>query len=406
MRSILVAASVMLSMLLGAALLGPRDSAPPLPTELVGADPWLVHAEQISLLRLPLFVASLALTPAALWFYVRGGRSARLRRRLAERGARNPWLLAGVFTIIITAGLALLELPLAYAGYLVRRVYGLTPEPQLAWLLRYWTELGIAVVPLLIAIEGLYWLLRAFPRFWWLLASVGYILFSLALTYLHPLVITPLLFTQRPLEDTTLRARIVQMGSRVGIPLDEVFVIDASKQGNEGNAYLTGIGGSTRIVLYDTLLASYPPDELLAILAHELGHWRERHIWKGLVLSWMLAPVSLLAAHWLLQALLPRWGVRSPADIAGLPFLLLLLNLATLATLPIQNWQSRRWEAAADQIALAATGDRQAAARTFVRLARQNLSDPTPHPLVEGLFLTHPAIGRRVARAWEDPARP
>lgn len=406
MRAILVLATIILIMLSSAALLGPSTPAPPLPPRLAGDGSWLRQAQQLSRLRLPLGIAGLALTPAALWLFVNRGWSARLRRRLVERGIRNQWLLVTVFTCALSAGLALIALPLDAAGFALRRAFGLSSEDPLAWLMRQGLEAAVSLVPSLIAVQGLYWLLRRFPRGWWLGASAGFVLLSVSLVYLEPLIVTPLFFRQQPLADPVLRARILQMGARIGVPVDEVYVIDASKQGAEGNAYFTGVGGSTRIVLYDTLVRSYPPDELLSVLGHEMGHWRERHVWKGLALNAIAAPFGFLAAHVLLRATLPRWGIRSPADIAGLPLLMLLLSLATIATLPIQNWQSRRWEAAADAIAVRATGDREAVARTFAHLARQNLSDPTPPPLIEALFASHPAIGRRVASALAESPGP
>ncbi len=404
MRSFLVGGAIVLVMLGSAMLLGPREPAPPLPPSLGGTGEWLPRAQQIDRLRLPIMVAGLALPPLALWIFVATGRSARLRRRLVEAGVRNQWLLVGLFSLILGAGLLLLQLPLDAASYLVRRAYGLSAEPAVDWLLRELAEATVAGLPLILAVEGLYWLLRRFPGRWWVYASLGYMLFSFAAVYLQPLLVTPLFFDERPLEDPALRARIMQMGARVGTPIEGIYVIDASRQGAEGNAYFTGIGAATRIVLYDTLLRDYSPDELLAILGHEMGHWYARHIWKGLLLSWIAAPFGFFAAQKILRWSLPRWGIRSPFDIAGLPFLLLLLNLVLLATLPIQNWQSRRWEAEADRFAVRTTGNPQGLARALAHLARQNLSDPAPAPLLEALFATHPAIGRRIAALPAGPS--
>ncbi len=397
MRPFLVLLAVLAVMFGSALLLGPRDPAPPLPPELLEDTEWLAAAERISRLRLVLYVATLALAPLVLWLFVSRGSSAQLRRRLQERGLRNAWLLVACYTALLAALLFILQLPLDSAGFFIRRIFGLTAEAPAAWLLRQVLEWAVGLVLLLIAVEALYWLLRRFPRRWWLIASFGYVVYSLGLVYLQPFVITPLFFEQRPLADPVLQARIVQMGASIGVPVSEVLVIDASKQGNEGNAYFTGVGNSTRIVLYDTLLTDFDTDEILAILGHEMGHWREQHIWKSLILSWLLAPAGLFVAHLILHSTLPRWGIREPADIAGLPFLLLLLSLVTIASLPIQNWHTRRWEADADRIGVLATGNPRAFARTFVHLAQQNLSDPAPPQLVEALFATHPAIGRRVA---------
>ncbi len=378
--------------------LAPRTAPPELPPELVGADAtWHDRAERLGELRRWLVVAATLLTPLVWWFFIRLGWSSSLRHGLETHLTTNQWLLVGLFTALFVIGTTLVNGPLTYAGFSLRRAYGLSTETTPAWLLRQAKELLVALVLTLVMVEALYWLIRVAPARWWLLAAVGATAGSLLLAYLAPYVITPLFFTQRPLEDQALRAQIIALGERVGMPIDEVYVIDASRQGNEGNAYFTGIGGATRVVVYDTLLREYPPHELATILAHELGHWRGQHIWKGLLLTTITAPVGLWALHTALGWLLPAWGIRDRADVAGLPLIMLLATLGGLALLPAQNWISRQWEREADHFAIMATRDPDAFRATFVRLARQNLADPTPPRLYEGIFATHPAISRRVA---------
>lgn len=398
MRTLGVALAVTALMLGLGWLFGPQQRAPALPRELLGPDPaWLAQAQQLSRQRRLLYIVGLALGPLGLWLAVRLGWSAALRSWLEQHVSDNPWLLVACFTTLGVVIAAVYSAPLDYAGLLLRRAYGLSQEPTGAWLVRQAKNLLISVAMALVAVQGLYWLLRVAPERWWLLAAAGFVPLSLLLTYLAPYVITPLFFTQRPLEDQALRAQIIQLGERSGVPIAEVFVIDASSQGNEGNAYFTGVGGATRVVLYDTLLRSYPRAELLTILAHELGHWREQHVWKGLLMAWGGTLLGLGVVHLSMGWLLPGWGIRSRADIAGLPLLVLLVTLGSLVSLPIQTAISRSWERAADRFAVTATADPAAFQATFARLARQNLSDPSPPPLYEAVFGTHPAIGRRVA---------
>lgn len=406
MRTLLIAAAVVVLMLSTAALLGPQQPPPPLPAYLVGDDRWLIQVRSFSQLRLILTIIDLSLTPIVLWIFVKGGHSAQLRRRLQQYGLRNKWLLAAAFIILLDLGLFLVRLPLLYLGYTLRSSFGLTAEPALDWLARQSLNLVVNGGIDILTFEVLFWLLRIFPRSWWLLASLAAMLGTIVLVYVYPVLITPLFFEQRPLTDSVLKARILQLGERIGVPVDDVYVIDASKQGSEGNAYFTGIGSNQRIVLYDTLLTNYPTDELLSIVAHEMGHRRAGHIWKGLLESWLITPFGLFIIYRLQRRVLPQWGIRAADDIANLPLMLLWISLAMIATLPLQNWQSRRWETEADHIALVATEDRQALAKTFVHLARQNLSDPTPPRLVEALFGTHPALSRRVAAALEGPLSP
>jgi STE24 endopeptidase len=402
MRIVFVGAIIAIIMLLLGALLGPQTPAPALPAALAGDATWIADARQFSRLRIALTCVNLVLAPVFLWVFIQRGWSATLRRRIAELGARNQWLQVGLYATALHLGLAACALPVAFASYTLRRRYGLSDEPGLHWLVRQATQAAVAWVPFVVGAEGFYWLVRRWQHGWWLVASAAYVVFGAALVYLQPLVVTPIFFTQQPLTDAPTRERVLRLAREIGITVDDVYVIDASTQGNEGNAYFTGIGGSTRIVLYDTLLRRYSPAEIDTILAHEMGHWREWHVWKGLALSWVVAPPALFVAHELLRRILPRWGIRGASDVAGLPLLLLWATLATTATLPLQNWQSRRWETTADRIALQATGDPEAFARTFVRLGEQNLSDPSPPQIVEGLFATHPALARRVAFAWSD----
>lgn len=402
----LVAGALVAGVMLGLGwLLGPRTPAPPLPPELVGDASWLVRAERLSQYRRVLGLVRLAFTPLGLWLFIRLGWSAALRDWLTTEGIANAWLLVGAFTMILMTAATLLTLPFGYIDLVLRRAYDLSHESTTAWLIRQGKALGVSLVITLIVVQGLYWLLRTLPHWWWAPAAFGGVVFTIALTYLQPYVITPLFFTQRPLADESLRAAIITLGERSGVPINEVYVIDASRQGNEGNAYFTGVGGATRVVLYDTLLRDYQRDELLTILAHELGHWRYHHIWQGIALTAVGAPVGLWLVHLLLQRLLPAWGIRDPADIASLPLILLIVTLGSYLLLPAENALSRHWERQADRFAIAATGNPQAFQRTFVRLARQNLADPTPPRLIEGLFGTHPAIGRRVADAQQmlDP---
>lgn len=405
---VLLTIAIVGGIMLGLAwLLGPTSPAPSLPADLVGLDAtWLTQARQLSNIRLALFVAQLVATPLVLWLVVRMGWLAAVRTWLQGHGWGNPWLVVAVCTVGVLALLTLAALPFDYVGLLVRRQYGLSHEATGAWLGRQLLSFAVALIFALIAAEGFWWVVRITPRWWWLWASIGYLVLAVGQVYLAPLVITPLFFKQTPLADQALREEIVVLGQHVGVPIRDVFVIDASKQGDEGNAYFTGVGGSTRVVVYDTLLRNYPRPEMLAIVAHELGHWHARHVWKGLLLSAALAPLGLLLVHIGAQRWLPRWGITGLHDPAALPLLLLVTTLTSTATFPAQNALSRRWESVADRIALQATGDGPALARTFARLARQNLSNPTPAPLVEGLFATHPALGRRVATAQHQASDP
>jgi STE24 endopeptidase len=189
------------------------------------------------------------------------------------------------------------------------------------------------------------------------------------------------------------------LAARVGVPVTGVFVVDQSRKSRTANAAVTGLGRTRRILLFDTLLQQFTPDEIEAVLAHELAHQLHGDIRRGLLVQGALT----LVTFWVADAAL-RWGagrlaLDGPADIAGLPLLGLILVLASLAALPLANGWSRHVEWRADRFALRTVADPRAFIGSMERLAALNLAEREPHPLEEFLLYSHPSIGRRIAHA-------
>ncbi|GAC1385015.1 MAG: hypothetical protein NVSMB42_03800 [Herpetosiphon sp.] len=403
MRLLLITVALTLLTLGLAAVVAPRTPAPALPTALLGTQgDWIAEARQLGRWRTALNVAQLILPILILTSVIH---VTPYTNQLLNRSP-NPWLQTALYTMALMVIFILAFLPLDYASFVLRRAYGLSQAPTFFWFTRELLNWALVLAVSLATAEAFFFLVRAAPHTWWLWVAVGYVALTCTLIFAQPYIITPLFYSQTRVEDPVLRARIAELGRRVGVPIDEVYVIDASKEGNEGNAYFTGIGSATRVVIYDTLLQQYPSDEVLVILAHELGHWREHHIWKGVFLSSVLAFLAAGALFVAGNGLWQRLNWPPIADIRSLPYLLLLATVATTLTLPLQNVVSRRWEAAADRIALQATGHPEAIARTFIHLAKQNKTNPTPSRLIEGLFATHPSVGRRVDAALSDHLKP
>jgi STE24 endopeptidase len=222
---------------------------------------------------------------------------------------------------------------------------------------------------------------------------------SFVFTLLTPLLVTPLFYEVRPLAEAGLRARILALADRAGMRVNDVYVIDASSKTTAANAYFTGFGDARRIVLYDTLLTGYTPDQVEVVLAHEMGHWYYRHVLWGLLGLSAAGWLGLFGLRWLLWRTCRPLGLRSPADVAGLPYLMAIIAIVTILSLPIQNGISRWAERQADQFSLTISQKPAAFIRSFEQLAVQNLSMVDAPAWEKFVFYTHPPIVERIQMA-------
>jgi STE24 endopeptidase len=318
------------------------------------------------------------------------------RQRLAGRDL----LVVLGFVLILDLAIALFYLPFNYySGFILAHQFDLSTQTAPGWAGDWLKNLVITLV-----IDGLVWtgfyaLLRLMPRRWPIPAGALLVLFSAAFVLAEPLVITPLFYQVRPLDDAGLRTRILALAGRADMHVDEVYVINASTKTTEANAYFTGFGGAQRIVLFDTLLTGYTPDQVEVVLAHEMGHWYYRHVWLGLLGMGAAGWIGLFGLRWLLKRSWQRLGLSGPADVAGLPYLLAVVAIVTALSLPFLNGLSRFGERQADRFALQVSHKPGVFIELFERLAVQNLS-PVDAPAWEKLiFYTHPSIAERIRMA-------
>jgi STE24 endopeptidase len=316
----------------------------------------------------------------ALWHLVDG---------LGWAGAAAAWAAI----VVIVADLVLL--PIAYWRGLVReREWGFSHQTTLDWLRDHLKGLAVSVVLTAAAWTSAVGLAHLFRGWWPLPAAILLAVAVLLASFVAPVVLEPLFNRFRPLDDTELAAELRTLGEKAGVPVRDVLVADASRRTTKVNAYVSGLAGTRRVVLFDTLLAAAGKPEVKLVVAHELGHRRDRHVLKGTLLAMLGAAIAVLV----LWAVL---GTRV-ASPRVLPLALLIFTVLELVGLAPAAALSRRWEREADRASLELTGDLAAFERAHIDLARKNLSDLAPPKLVYLLLFSHPTPRERLelGRAW------
>jgi STE24 endopeptidase len=352
--------------------------------------------------------------PAALLFT---GLSARVRD-LARRLARGRWYLTiaiyGAAYVLIQA---IAFLPLAwYAGYVRQHAYGLSTQTAGQWLADWAKGTGITVAIAAAVLWIPYRLLRASPGKWWLWTGLLAAPLTTLAMIVAPVWIAPLFDEYGPMRDRALETRIHRLAARAGIPDSRIYEVRKSDDTRRVNAYVTGFGGTKRIVLWDTLVDRLRPDEVVFVMGHEIGHFVLRHTLTVILGATLLAMLSLFVVHrvagWLIARFRRRIGFERLDDVASLPLLLLTGGVVLLATTPAALALSRWQEREADRFGLEITRDNQAAARAFVRLHDENLAVPRTGLLYRLWRGSHPDLADRIEfsnryRPWSrgDPLR-
>lgn len=338
----------------------------------------------------------------------------RLQEALEEWTGGRGWLVVpGVFLAYLLVAW-LLKLPFRfYVGYLRLHAYGLSNQSLARWGVVALERLGVGLGLSLVVLGVVWGLMRWSPRRWWLAASALAVPWSFFLLFAEPLWIAPLFHDFGPMQDPALEARILGLAERAGIEGSRVFEVAMKVDTSRVNAYVTGFGGSHRIVLWDTLLEELEEDEVLWVMGHEMGHYALDHVPIGMLLANAGVLLLFLGIHLLGREALGRWGegwgLARLDQPAALPLVIVLgLGLSWLGE-PVGLWLSRHMEREADRFALELTRDNQAGARAFVRLQVTNLGNPWPGPLFVALRSTHPPAGERIHfcnryRPWETGA--
>ena len=349
--------------------------------------------------RYAIYFARTALDFALLGVFLATGFAAKLRDR-AEGISRRAWAVVAITFAGFVLALSIASLPLdAWAGYFRERSYGFARQTFLGWLGDWGKGVAVGIVLGGLLAVAVYAAIRRAPRRAWLVGSAIAIVFMVFSVVIAPVVLAPLFNTFRPLPDGALKSRILSLARSQGVPAEGVYEVDASRQSAHTNAYVSGLFGTRRIVLYDTLLARDTPDEIVTVVGHELGHAVEHHIAKGLVAGSLLILVCAAAiqALFLRIARGGRFGIRGLADPAGLPLLVLLVSALGFLLSPAVNAFSRMQEHAADAFALDVTRDPDAFASALAKFHTVDLSEMNPPPAIEWFLFTHPSLAHRIA---------
>ena len=320
------------------------------------------------------------------------------------------WGRALLFPILVLGVLTVLRLPLSFwRGHVRERGWGFSTQTAGGWLLDRAKGFVVTAVLSALAVLAFVALARAVPGAWPAAAAPGAALLVLALGFAGPIVLEPLFNRFRPLGDAALAGEMRALAERAGVPVRDVLVADASRRTRRENAYVSGLGRTRRIVLFDNLLEASEPRQIRLVVAHELGHRRARHVERGTLLAMAGAAAVVLVLWGLLSwpALLEAIGASGPGDPRVAPFLFLVVAVFELIGLPLGAALSRRWEREADRSSLELTRDPQAFESAHRRLARANLADLEPPRAFYALLFSHPTPPERIAaaRAWAREAR-
>lgn len=358
-------------------------------------------AQTYHVLGLLLLLTSRCWALATPGLFLLAGWGPRLRDALEARLGDRPWLVLAAFVVVYLLAAGVLRLPLSFlAGYLRPHAFGLSTETLAHWWQSWFTArfVGVAVAGPMLGVPFL--LMRRWPERWWManaaLAAPGLVL----LLVIQPIWIAPLFHDFGPMQDKALEARILDLAARCGVAESRVHEVEMSVQTKAVNAYVAGLFGTRRIVLWDTLVERLAPDEVLFIMGHELGHYALSHVALGTGLAalgaWALFFLVDRLGRRVLARSGKRWGLRGWGDPAAVPLFVLLVTLVTWVGEPIGLVASRWMEGEADRFALELTRAGEAGARAFVALQEANLSVPRPAPWVVHLVYTHPPLGDRV----------
>ena len=309
----------------------------------------------------------------------------------------NKYLIFLAFVLVTGVAASFLFAPVNYyTGFYLEHEYNLSNQTFGKWI---WENFKSLLVSLVIGVPIMlmfYFTLNQFGEMWWLPFSILMFFISVVLSQIFPVLILPIFYKLTPLENEELKSRIESLAFNAGIKIENLYKFDMSKNTKKANAAFTGLGKTKRIILGDTLIDNYSNEEIETVIAHELGHFKKKHIIKNIVIGTVTSFLTLFVIAYLYQNSLGWFGFSSITKVAALPLLALWSMLIGVIQSPLGNILSRKFEYEADEYAVNETGKPEAFIKTLEKLTDQNLGDKEPHPFVEWFFYSHPSIKNRI----------
>lgn len=315
-------------------------------------------------------------------------------------GPQSMLRLIALFCLVMLLHI-LVSLPLSfYSHYVLEHQFGLSNQTFRRWLRNYSLS-NVLTIALGIALNiGLFWIIWHTGGYWWLIAAAAFFVVSIVLGQLAPVLIVPLFYKVEPIDNPDLDARMRRLAEGTGIKIEGVYRLGLSADTQKANAMLAGLGRTRRVLMGDTLLEKFTPDEIDVIFAHELGHHVHKHIPKMIATGVVVS----LAGFYIIDRAIAAWaGIPTAADAptSALPLVMFTLTAFSLVISPLQNAISRHYERQCDRYALVRTKNAASYRSAFLKLARLNKADTAPHPLEVLLLHSHPPISERLALADE-----
>lgn len=362
-----------------------------------------LRAKEYSRIKIYITMFNIVLSFALLVIMIVSGVSVFLRE-WAYSVFSGPFGIVFLYSIAFIVISWIIDLPIdLYSSYFLEHKYGLSNQNFRSWMWEGIKKKGISLVLGLVLIQAVYLFLRFDPYLWWVWCWLLWIAFSIIVNMLVPILIVPLFYTYTPIDDQAIRSKIVTLVGHTAMKVKNIYTLDLSKNTKKANAAFMGLGKTKRVVLGDTLINNFSVDEIGVVVAHELGHYVHKHIIKNIVISILLTFCAFYAADVVLNALCDVFGFTGIDDVAAFPLLCLVFSFFGIIVMPLQNAYSRAMEREADVYALKHTGDKNAFISTMRKLAAINLSDTSPHPLIEFIFYSHPSLQKRIdwARSYD-----
>jgi STE24 endopeptidase len=355
------------------------------------------NAKTYNRIKLTLGIASSILSFTVVLGLVIFGYTAQLRDWVLAVAA-NEYFAVIIFLFAVGFIESIITLPLGFSSsYIIEHRYNLSNQTIERWIGERVKGLLVGAPLLILVVLALYYCLKTYGNGWWLPVSIILTLISVVLARIVPIFIMPLFYKFTPLENGSLKEKIQRLCANAGVRIEGVFSFNMSKNTKKANAGFTGIGKAKRIILGDTLLYHFSEEEIETVFAHELGHYKHRHIMIGMVVGVLSTFIGLFITSKLYAVSLSWFGFGAITDLAALPLLGLWLSVYGVVTSPLGNALSRKHEREADRYAVRTTKNKHAFVSALRKLANTNLSDPEPSRFVEFFFHSHPSIARRVA---------